>query len=164
MPYAKRRINMPGTLAAGYQPGNFVPDSVVANWALVEGEDYSATPLGEEVEPAAVPRPADDSDRGAWVAYAVARGMDPDEANRTDLDALIEAYPDEVIGEQPERPADSAKKADWVEWAIEAGADEGWARDDSTTKAQLQDYTPGTKMRQASNDPAADQGNATVGA
>ncbi len=168
MAYATHTIFIPGTLSPGYHRGHHLPDDVIANWNLVEGDDYSAEPPTDETAPQVVERPVDDSDRGAWVAYVISRGTDPDEANDMDLADLMALYPDEDAAENaPERPADSARKAEWVEWAIESGADETWARDDGTTKAELQAYEPGKPLghdHHSTTDPAADQGNATVGA
>ncbi len=168
--YALRTIHIPGTLAAGYQRGHFLPDSVAESWGLVEGEDYATEmPGDDDPGPVAVARPADDSDRGAWVAYAISQGADPDEAREMQLSELMDAYPELTPDgdPMPERPAESAKKAEWVEFVIAAGADEEWARSSDTTKADLQEWEPGAErtapVQQETTDPAADQGNATVG-
>lgn len=165
--YARGRILIPGTLAAGYQRGEEISDAVVESWGLTDAE-VSADPLDVAATEVRIPsRPADDSDRAQWVAYAVARGTDPDEAAQTSLEDLMALYPeDEVDAGDVDRPADSARKSDWVDYVIAAGADEEWARSSDTIKADLQDWVPDTDAapEQHTTDPAADQGNAALGA
>lgn len=165
--YALHRLSAPGTLSPGYFRGDYVPDAVAQAWELVDGADVQADPVNDEPEAPAVPRPVDDRDRAEWVRYAVARGMDPAEAEQTELSALMDAYPEDEASDGSgavERPAESAKKATWVDYVIAAGADEAWARSDDTTKADLQAFEPGGATEQHTTDPAADQGNAALGA
>ena len=95
MPYALQTIYAPNSYAAGYQAGDPIPEPVIENWSLVEGEHYAADqPTPEQVAAPVVPRPANDTDRGAWVAYAVSRGTDPAEAEGMDrLGALRQRPP-----------------------------------------------------------------------
>lgn len=168
--YALRKILIPGTLAAGYQRGHEVPDSVIADWGLIEGEDYAAE-LVDDSAPAVAPRPVDDSDRAAWVSYVTSRGTDPDDAAQMQVSDLMKLYPENEHDSAPDgeptpyRPADSARKAEWVEYVVAGGADPEWANASDTTKADLQEWQPGAAPReQRTTDPAADQGNATAGA
>jgi hypothetical protein len=181
MPFALRTIMIPGTLTAGYQRGHEIPQAVVDTWDhLIEGEDY-ADEVPDAQGPAAVARPKDDTDRGAWVQYVVSRGTDPTDASQMQLDELMALYSEQQQDASPvddsqrgtgitrniERPAASAKKTEWVDYVLSNGADESWARSDDTTKADLQEWDPaGSESRrapQATTDPAADQGNASVG-
>jgi len=120
MPYALHAIMPPGGLVAGYQRGHEIHASVIENWGLVEGQDWSADhPDHTEQAPvAAAPRPVDDGDRAAWVAYAISRGTPAIDAEGMDLPVLMDLYPeeDESAAEDADRPADSAKKAEWVRY------------------------------------------------
>lgn len=142
MPYALHTLSAPGTLVAGYRAGDPVDPAVIEAWGLIEGEDWSADRPGEQVAPVAV-RPADDTDRAAWVSYATARGVDPDEADGMSLDDLMAVDAEQV---QTGRPADSAKKAEWVLYVNShpqaTDEDKAWAGDDTTTKAELQAWEP----------------------
>jgi hypothetical protein len=145
MPYALQRLSAPGSLAAGYQRGDEVLPPVIEAWDLVEGEHWSADFPDGPAEVPTVPRPVDDSSRGAWVAYAVSRGMDPEEAERTDLSDLMDVYPEDAPA-KTDRPADSARKADWVYYVHNhpqaTTEDQDWAANDGTTKAELQAWEP----------------------
>jgi len=155
MPYALHTLTAPGSLVAGYQRGDEVLPSVVQAWGLT-AEDVSDEFPGTTAEPPVVPRPVDDADRGAWVAYAVSRGMDPEEAANTDLADLMDAYPEDAPAEDAHpRPADSAKKGEWVTYVEKhpqaTDADKTWASNDATTKADLQAWEPGAQV----GDPVA---------
>ena len=141
MPYALRMIPVRGGLAPAYQPGDPIEPHVIESWELTEGEDFAAERPDPDAGPQPLPRPADDTDRGAWVAYAISNGTDPDEARGMELDDLMAVEHAEPAAD-PQRPADSAKKADWVDYAVRRGADETWARADSTTKSDLQAWEP----------------------
>src|SRR5689334_11544185 len=144
MPYALHTLTPPGSLVAGYQRGDEVHPSVVAAWDLGPDDVSDERPDGPAEAPLPA-RPVDDSDRNAWVAYAVSRGMDAEEAARTDLPDLMAAYPEDVPAEDS-RPADSAKKAEWVTYVSKhpqaSDGDKEWAAADSTTKAELQAWQP----------------------
>lgn len=150
MPYALRTLSPPGSMVAGYQRGYEIQASVIESWKLVEGEDWSAE-HPDRVErptgPVFLPRPVDDSDRGAWVAYAMSRGKTEEEVRDMELADLMSLYPDEQPADtQPDRPADSARKADWVAYVQGRAGDneeiKAWAAEDSTTKAELQAWDP----------------------
>lgn len=146
--YATHTINAPGTLVAGYRAGDPIEPSVIEAWGLVEGDDYRTD--APRAETPAVPRPADDTDRGAWVAYALSRGADPDRLDTMDLAEIMDRYP-EVDDEGSEadypRPAESARKSEWVLYVTDhphaTAEDSAWAGDDSTTKADLMAWQPG---------------------
>lgn len=157
--YALRTLHIPGTLAPGYFRGHEVPDPVVQSWGLVENEDVSADPPGDESAPVVVARPVDDSSRSEWLGYVIARGTDPDEAAQLPLDELMGLYP-EQDAVAAERPAESAKKAEWIDYVIAQGGDAAWARSGDTTKADLVDWQPVPPAEAGTTDPAADQGNA----
>ncbi len=150
MPYALGTINAPGTLVAGYRRGDPIEPAVVEAWGLVEGEDFAAD-APEQVAPGEAPvpaRPADDTDRGAWVAYVVSRGTSQDDADNMPLDELMGLYPEDeqAATDEPARPSESAKKAEWVLYVTDhpqATADDAsWAGDDTTTKADLIAWKP----------------------
>lgn len=172
MQYALRTIRIPDTLAAGYQRGHEVPDDVVASWGLVDGEDVAAERPQDDAPAAPPTRPVDDSDRAAWVAFAIADGADPDEVRDMPLDELMAAYGGDGGGDpaaEIERPADSARKADWVEYVVASGAGRDWAEASDRTKADLQAWSPGDEattggVQPETTDAAADQGNAQLGA
>jgi hypothetical protein len=156
MPYALHTLSAPGSLVAGYQRGDEIQPSVVEAWGLT-ADDVSDDYPGVVAEVPAVPRPVDDSDRGAWVAYAVSRGMDPEEADRTNLSDLMDAYPEDAppaSADHP-RPTDGAKKAEWVAYVEShpqaTDDDKAWATNDATTKAELQAWHPGAQV----GDPVA---------
>ena len=135
-------IPAPGTMVFAFRAGHRVPASSVENWELRVGEQVR--PLNTGV----IPRPEDDSDRRAWEGYAIGQGMATEEAQAASLDDLRAAYPEtdepaEVrdLPSPTDRPADSDVKADWITWAVANGADETWAKDKSTTKAELMDWT-----------------------
>lgn len=150
MPYALHTITPPGALVAGYHRGYEIHPAVVENWELVEGVDWSADPPDSTPDAAPVlPRPVDDSDRGAWVAYVVSRGTPATDAEGMDLDVLMGLYPEgEEADDEPARPADSARKSEWVLYVNDhpraTAEDQAWAGDDSTTKADLQAWRPAT--------------------
>lgn len=76
------------TAALAYRVGDLVHESAV------EGDRAWLT-LGVDVEPrpgAQLERPADKASQAAWVAYAVSKGGDPDEAAGLSRAALIKAY------------------------------------------------------------------------
>jgi hypothetical protein len=173
---AKGVIRYPVTGAVGYTEGSTVPAEVVRDWGLVVGQDVEV----RDAEGRGLDRPGEDATRSEWEVYAVARGTDPQEVRNMDRAELAELYPAEDEPQPPAaaagpdadpgpdagpaRPAESAKKAEWVEYVIERGGDESWARSSDTTKADLQEWEPGseTVTRQATTDGAADQGNAAL--
>ncbi|GAA0528787.1 hypothetical protein GCM10010172_06740 [Paractinoplanes ferrugineus] len=150
-------ISAPGTSVFGYQRGHEVPEVVVANWNLIVGDDGSDADVTEgplaDLTPATVVvvRPDDGANRAAWEAYAVAAGMTEKDAAQAPLEEL-QAERD-AKGKPVERPADNAKKADWVAYVKKLGADKAWADDDTTTRADLQAWTPDHVVPVA--DPAA---------
>lgn len=134
-------VHAPDSYAAGYRRGDEVSAQVVENWGLVVGEDVVEGDLTEDNDPAVVrlhTRPNEGATRADWEAWAVYNGMDADDA----ATATMEDLQDAGTKNDPQRPADSAKKAEWVAWVIDQGADDGWARADSTTKADLQAWEP----------------------
>jgi hypothetical protein len=164
MPYALHTLSAPGSLVAGYQRGDEILPSVVQAWGLGP-DDVSDDYPGVAAEAPAVPRPVDDSDRGAWVAYAVSRGMDPEEADRTNLSDLMDAYPEDAppaSADHP-RPADSARKSDWVTYVNDhpqaTAEDQAWAGDDATTKAELQAWQPSAQVGDTVAVAATEQAN-----
>lgn len=147
---ALRGIQAPGQAVFGYQRGFDVPAEVVESWGLIVGD--ASDPEAEVVEgsldpetPVAEPalaRPSEADNRATWEAWARANGMDADEVAEASIETLMGVKGKEQ-GAVLDRPADSATKAEWVKYAIARGADEKWARDGSTTKADLQAYEPG---------------------
>jgi hypothetical protein len=147
---AKKTILMPGTLVAGYQPGDPVSAYTVGLWDL----DDEQVEKAEEYQ---APRPAGDStDRVAWEAYVVGQGASEEDARAASLDELKAMYepppaPAWEINDSQEaqmtktasapkpedRPADSAKKSDWVAYVVDNGGDADWANASSTTKDEL---------------------------
>lgn len=150
MPYALGTINAPGTLVAGYRRGDAIEPAVVEAWGLIEGQDFAADQPEQVAPGATVPlaRPADDTDRGAWVAYVVSRGTDPDDADNMGIDELMGLYPEgeQAATGEPVRPAESARKSEWVLYVNDhpqaTTEDQAWAGDDSTTKADLIAWKP----------------------
>lgn len=156
MPYvALTGLKQPGTLYYGYQPGDPVDERVVREWGLVDGTDVQSYADGEPVptpHPPALPRPGDDATRAQWQTWAVANGMDPDEAAETSIEDL-QGFEPRAAGGQ-DRPAESDTKATWVKWAVAAGADKEWANDRSTTKADLMEWD--VTAEQADEPPVGD--------
>lgn len=140
-------LSAPGTLVAGYRRGDPVADSVVENWGLVVGEDVAEGELPEVAGPAPMVRPGVEDTRATWERWAIANGMSEEDAAQVSQEELEDTGPsDEGAPSDPDRPADSAKKAEWVAYVQGRTDDEAvqeWATDDSTTKAQLQAWTPG---------------------
>jgi hypothetical protein len=152
-------LQAPNTTVYGYRRGDPVPPSVVENWNLEVGEHVVEGDLTDDQVPESqkLPRPGDEDTRATWEAYAVANGMDPEEAASASQDDL-EAYEPktgsdepsgpfgfrgtEAGGQPPTRPADGAPKAEWVTYVTRAGADEEWAKASGTTKADLQAWEP----------------------
>lgn len=134
---ARGGIQAPGTAVFGYQRGDDVRASVVEAWGLVVGDHVVEGPLTDDDRPASAP-PSEADTRVTWEAWAVANGMSAEDAESASMEDL------RAVGAEPadDRPADSAKKSEWVDYAIKRGAEESWARDDSTTKANLQAWTP----------------------
>lgn len=94
---AQHRLNMPGSYAMGYGPGDPVSAQVVADWGLNVPDDV--VPADGYV----APRPADDSDdRAAWEAYVISKGAKPENARAASLDDLRGMYEPDP---EPERPA-----------------------------------------------------------
>lgn len=145
---AREAIMAPGTSVFGYRRGHEVPPEVVESWELTVGPDGQVVegPLTEESERLAQTPPSEADTRVTWEAWAVANGMSAEDAENATMDDLQAIRPAEAVTE-PERPADSAKKAEWVDYVVaRAGDDEQlkiWARDDATTKANLQAWEPG---------------------
>jgi hypothetical protein len=165
---ALRGILSPGTSVYGYHRGQPVSAEVVDTWALFVGtaNDPDADvvegdlPAEEAPAPPVAHRPTEADNRAAWESWAIANGMDAQqaaEASQEDLEAV--AGPDRSEqGAQPERPADSAPKANWIAYAIERGADPQWAGDAATTKANLQAYEPQPGDTVATSAAEASQG------
>lgn len=102
-------------------------------------------------------RPGDDAHAGEWATYAVALGLNADQASTlsvTQLQEWVDAH-EEALGEGqeapvpnedaenpvaplPDRPAKNASVADWRAYAIALGMDPDQAKD--ATKADCQDY------------------------
>jgi hypothetical protein len=150
---ALRGILAPGTSVYGYHRGHPVTASVVDSWSLTVGtaNDPDADVVegnlpADEVVVAPVPRrPTEADNRAAWESWAIANGMDAQqaaEASQEDLEAVGGTEPGTEQGDRPARPADTAKKAEWQAYAARMGADETWAYADTTTKADLQAYAP----------------------
>lgn len=152
--YALRAICAPGTIVPGYQRGHEILPSVIESWELVEGEDWSAERPDPDAPAPVVPRPDEGANRAAWEGYAISRGM-PAEKAATATQEELESVEDRPPAED-DRPADSAKKADWVAYVVSRMGDDEqgkmWARDDATTKANLQAWSPGAQ----SGDPVAE--------
>jgi hypothetical protein len=157
---ALHALRAPGTLTYGYREGDGVPAGTVENWELVVGVDVMPRDTGVIARP-------DGDDRAAWEAYAIGQGTSPDEARAASL-AELKKTPEPAVDAEtggpvvlpdpnaaPERPAPDAKKADWVAFVVATGADEAWANDRSTTKADLQDYTPSRDVTPSVGDPVA---------
>jgi hypothetical protein len=146
---ALRSILAPGTSVYGYHRGQPIMASVVDAWSLTVGtaNDPDADVVEGDLpadEPAVAPtprRPTEADNRATWESWAVANGMDAQQAAETSQEDL-EAVGVSEQGEQPVRPADTAKKAEWQAYAARMGADETWAYADTTTKADLQAYAP----------------------
>lgn len=148
MPYiATAPVGPPGSLIRGYQPGDEVPDQVVADWDLddtqvhqVDADEDGRPIVPDEPVAPVLPRPGPEANYAAWQAWAVANGMDPAEAEDADM-ADLQAYGAEPANEDdPNRPADSALKADWLTYVKGQGADADWA--DTATKADLMAWQP----------------------
>lgn len=145
---ALRPLRAPGTMVYGFQTGDGVPAATVDSWELAVGVDVLPRDTG------VIARPGKDSDdRVAWEAYAIGQGRTRDEvvaASLADLKATPEPETDETGAPvtlpdpfaPPVRPEPDARKADWVEYVIATGADREWAAAKTTTKADLQDYSP----------------------
>lgn len=135
-------LRAPGTMVNGYQAGDGVPAAVVDAWELNVGTDVMP------IDTSVVPRPADDeSERRPWEAYVIGQGTPVADAQAMSLDDLRKVKETRTAEPEPiatpgDRPEPDALKADWVAWAIANGADKTWANDRSTTKAELQDFTP----------------------
>jgi hypothetical protein len=149
---ALRGILSPGTSVYGYHRGQPVSAEVVDTWALSVGtaNDPDADvvegdlPAEETPAPPVAHRPTEADNRAAWESWSIANGMDAQqaaEASQEDLEAVTGPDRSEQ-GDQPGRPYDSAKKADWVAYVVALGADESWATADTTTKSDLQAYSP----------------------
>lgn len=144
-------ISQPGvdTYAVGYRRGDAVTAAVVENWNLVVGEHVVEGDLDEDgPAPATMTRPGPGDNRAAWEAWAIANGMTAEDAAAASQDDLEAAGPSEDGSvADPDRPADGAKKADWVAYVSNhpqaTDADKMWAKDDATTKANLQAWQPG---------------------
>lgn len=84
---AQTRLGAPGTMVNAYQPGDFVPASVVETWGLA---------IPEQVVPAdgyQPERPAEDSDnRVLWEAYVIGQGTTVEDARAASLDELRGMY------------------------------------------------------------------------
>jgi hypothetical protein len=150
---ALRGILSPGTSVYGYHRGQPVTAEVVDTWALTVGTagdpdaDVVAGDLpADQVEaPRVAHRPTEADNRATWESWAIANGMDAQqaaEASQEDLEAVTADEAGTEQGDQPQRPADTAKKAEWQAYAKRLGADETWAYADTTTKADLQAYSP----------------------
>lgn len=144
---ALRGIAAPGTAVFGYQRGHEITAAVVAAWGLTVGEpgdpdaDVCEGPIPTDAPTGPVlARPGDGANRAAWEAYAVAHGMTADKAAEASIEDL-QADRD-AKGRVVERPAENAKKADWVTYVTKLGADKAWAEADTTTRADLQAWTP----------------------
>ena len=131
-------IAAPGTLVFGYQRGDAVSADVVTSWGLDVGAQVCEGDLPADDEPPApvVPEPDAAAPRADWEAWAIANGMDPDEAAQISMDELQAYRPGGPPN--PARPADSAPKAAWIAFVEALGADPTWAEDSGTTKADLQ--------------------------
>jgi hypothetical protein len=149
-------IQAPNTTVFGYRRGDPVGADVVENWGLEVGVHVCEGDLveGDPSGPAMV-RPGPEANRATWEQWAIANGMDPEQAAAAPMEDLEAAGPQEpAAAADPDRPADSARKAEWVTYVQgKAGDDEAtqaWAAADSTTKADLQAWQPG------SGDPIAE--------
>ena len=133
-------IAAPGTSVFGYQRGDAVPAQVVTDWQLDDTQVCQGDlPAGPAARPA-FPVPDETATRGDWEDWAIAEGMDPDQAASISMDDLQAWRPAQSAAADGERPADSAKKAEWVDYAVRRGADHGWA--EQQTKADLQAWEP----------------------
>jgi hypothetical protein len=154
-------IQAPGTAVFGYRRGDAVTADVVSNWGLVVGADVCAGDLpAEDAGEAPMLRPGPEANRATWEQWAVANGMDPDEAADAQMEDLEGAGPqEEAQPAEPGRPADSAKKAEWVAYVQARATDNGtrdWAAADSTTKADLQGWKPGDTVALAATEALTD--------
>lgn len=144
--YALRTIEAPGSLVAGYRAGDEVHPAVIESWGLVVGEDVAEDrPDPDAPATTVVPRPDEGANRAAWEAYALANGMSADDvaaATQEDLEGVEQAEP----AEDHPRPAATAKKSEWVLYVNDhpqaTAEDQAWAGDDTTTRAQLQEWQP----------------------
>jgi hypothetical protein len=147
MPYiAIAPLRPPGSLVAGYQPGDEVTEQVKTDWDLDDTQVrwVDADEDGRPIVPAdvAVPvvRPGPEANRATWEAYAVSNGMSEQDAADASMDDLQASGPDQGEQADPNRPADSALKADWLAYVKGQGADADWA--DTATKADLMAWQP----------------------
>lgn len=76
----------PGEVFVDDIPAQNAAETALAQAVLVEGQPVAA------VEPIAEGRPGDRDVKPAWEAFAVAQGMDPDEAAEASKRALIERF------------------------------------------------------------------------
>ena len=117
--------------------GTTLDDARAASLTDLRGM-YDAPP---PPEPPAHDLPANASPEGVdgtgLNATPVTADTYPSPANDPAVDISEGEVPD-----GPERPAESARKAEWVDYVVAAGGDPDWARDDSTTKAELIDWKP----------------------
>lgn len=151
MLYALHTLRAPGALVAGYQRGDEIHESVAESWGLTEEDVSTERPAGEP-EVAVVPRPGEGANRAAWEGWALANGMSEEAVAAATQDDLQAFEPGGAADSS--RPADSAKKAEWVAYVQGRTDDEAvrsWAGADTTTKADLQGWTPGTSV----GDPVA---------
>lgn len=109
-------IQVPGSYAFAARTGDDVTEMQRVNLKLVVGVDV------RPLTPEAMPRPADDADRGEWQNYAVVRGVPYEEAVNLDRGELLERI--ELAEDESEQqavasgmPETDALKAAWVEWA-----------------------------------------------
>lgn len=131
----------------GYRTG----DGMTAN-AVDNLRDHGHTlELGLDIaaaRPDVVPRPADNAPVAQWREYAIAQGMDPQEAADTPRTKLIDTYPDpDVDGAVATDaaagpPAKSAPKPEWVDWYMSTHPDADRAKVEAMTVRALQGGDP----------------------
>lgn len=159
MLYALHTLRAPGALVAGYQRGDEIHEAVAESWGLTE-EDVSTERPGSEPKAVVTPRPDEGANRAAWEGWALANGMSEEDVAAATQDDLEAFEPDGTTDSN--RPADSAKKAEWVRYVQGRTDDEGvksWAGADTTTKADLQGWTPETRVGDPVAVAATDQAN-----
>jgi len=79
-------VHIDGT---AYGPDSDVPDEVAERITAPGVWDDQA----EEPDPAPHDRPSDRASKAAWVEFAVAQGVDPDEAEALNRDELAAKFP-----------------------------------------------------------------------
>ncbi len=151
----------------GYNPGDDVPASAVANLGLTVGVEVLPAHAG------VIERPAGNAKRADWEAYWLGQGMPQSDIDGMTRDELAAKEPEviaadvdpnapvhmvdnplpDVVAEQAteqtngpvavvERPSANARKTDWVEYAVYRGMPRETAEESTIPQLVEADYDP----------------------